>query len=1155
MLVDTQKMVGLILSLDESEMGQVLGIYDAEEQLKVKQDAMEGYINSASIRKDIGDEVYQALGLKFNELAPEFTVESFKSAIGVLVQAIAIENGSMERKKGEAGGKNQNLIKTNWDTLTVERDALTKAIAKLQYLNENRSRPLPGLKKPADDNNRVVMNTQNPMDEKSSTFLNKQEKIAYKISPRLARWLAMDEAEVLKAMGYMDVKNAGLHVSEIDAQMARNDKLVREWEILKTFAKSIGDKKFYLKWGQTVSGRFTILNDINYQESKLHREFVVAEGSTELVDVNDKDARQMLEASILQGLDMDPDKLSPETASAKFNETFKVTAKGIEVAVEGPIKTAYEAMRDGKVDAEAMAEVFDKSEGHHGISSIELLVAWDEAIKSGKKLETHANLEIDAITSGMILTLLQIGSNKALEMAEKGGIYTVERLPDLKKYVEKWLPGVTFTPGALIEAGKKHAAEIEDKLKEAQKKNDKTKILELRNQLEDDAVFKDLYSTIGVAMIGEVQAYKETLLGLAKPSQAQLQQLLMLQQIGDLNLKNIRSIAKSPVMVYIYGATVSSIKKKLTYSLGVDTLVKALKNASKLLKDGKDASAEMNFINGFIPENEWKFVNEFGAKIEKPAEMWEQLLAVDINGVIDDISKVINATFGKAIEVAFDSRLGFVNKNRDAAKAIEMLVFQTYQVRLTDKVQKFLDVKYGVGRHKGESYKLSKYDMQNINQKLADQGYGHNIVWYEDGKTINQSLNKTDTKGGIHSSKVTVGKTSVGGQIKQFKPTVNTGAAPTISVHAIDGRMMLDVLNREIDGKYTGGNIYDAVVLSVNKAMLTDTADSYNTNMIETGFSRSVIADQLKMLENMFYIKDEAGNKQFDELTFNKVLASIGLRPEGELRDDYTKEANRIGLGIGKMLDRLERAEIINGERLSNSGKEFHSGHLYQMGSGVVKVDAANTRAKQFPVIDTIKRLLTDKLLADKKITHAEFDKAGVKLHKDTDYVVNLDDAVKGDTQIQSNANIAQIKTVEGEMTVTDKLWGSLGANDTVQIIASKSSREWLESDDAEGSTKYWANKMLTEVLKSDAKMVANGFDEKLEESGRVKVDGIWIKKIDEGKADTQEEVGKIDSVKYVQDKIAPWIELDELTKQELAKITDKNALDKIAEDINCRKG
>lgn len=52
-------------------------------------------------------------------------------------------------------------------------------------------------------------------------------------------------------------------------------------------------------------------------------------------------------------------------------------------------------------------------------------------------------------------------------------------------------------------------------------------------------------------------------------------------------------------------------------------------------------------------------MNEFGAKITKPAEMWEQLLAIDINPVVYEIGRVINATFGKAIETAFDSRLGF----------------------------------------------------------------------------------------------------------------------------------------------------------------------------------------------------------------------------------------------------------------------------------------------------------------------------------------------------------------------------------------------------------------------------------------------------------------------------------------------------------------
>lgn len=1070
LLTDTQRMVGLILSMDESEMGQVLGIYDADEQLQVKQDARDGYINSASVRGDIGQEVYQALGIKFNSTTPEFTEESFKAALGVLVQAIAVENNSMEMKS-DKGSKNRNLIKTTWDNVPAERNSLIRAMSKLQYMNENRSRPLPSTKKPADRNNRTVMNTQNPIDAKSNEFINKQEKIAYRISPKLKKWLELDETDALKAMGYINVENVDLHASEIDAVLARNDKLVREWNILKTFANGLGDKKFYLNWGQTVSGRFTILNDINYQESKLHREFVVAEGSTIEVDPKSEDGRQMLEASILQGLDMDPDKLSAKTASEKFNKLFKVTDKGIEVTENGAIKEAYDTMREGKFNTEAMAEVFADSEGHHGLSSIELLVEWDRAIRSGEKIKTHANLEIDAITSGMILTLLQIGSDEAVRLAEKGGIYTKDGKEARTAYVKQWLgDDVEFTPGALIEAGKKHAAEIEAKIKTAEG----AELTALRKELENDAVFKDLYSTIGVAMIGEVQSYEKKLKDKDNKTDAELQQLAMLEQIGELNLKNIRSIAKSPVMVFIYGATIASIKKKLTYSLGVDTLVKAMKTASKLVKEGKDATKELKFIKQFEPAKGWSYADGLGGKIDKPAEQWKQLLHTDISQeVVETIDKVINATFGTAIETAFESRLGFVNRNRDAIKTVEILMFEAYQIRLSDAVTELLDSKYGKGRHKGETYKISKEELQDINAKLTEQGYGHNIVWNDtDGSVVNQTLNKTGEKGGKYTASVQVGNTKVGGQIKESKPVVNTGAAPTISIHAIDGRMMLDVLNREVKG-YTGGNVYDAVVLSLDKAMLNDTADTYNTNMIETGFSRSILVDQLATLENMLSTMTDKQKKL--------MFANIGLRPEGTLRDDYTKEVNRLKLGIGKMLELLENAKRVNEERLTNSAKGYSVGHLFQMGAGIVDVEANETRAKALPVIETVKRLLENKHAQDRKVTEKEF---GVK----ADYVFNLDDIAKGETQIQSKANIAQISTGE-YIKLADKLWDSLSSKDVVAIIG-----DYKVPEKADSKSKAYS-KILKGILKSNANILDGTLSkEQLENSGRVLVDGVWTK-------------------------------------------------------------
>ena len=1072
MIIDTQAMVGNILSMDAGEMSKYLGITDPTEQEEVKLNAANGLVSSAAIRKDIGSEVYQALGIRLGKNTPEFTEESFESALGVLVQAIAVDNGTMDMQADKFGGKNQNLISVNKamiesdELLGIEgSNALIKAMNKLQYLNENRNRPLPSFKKmaPVENGKRFVMNTKMAIDSETNAKMNKTEEIAYTISDRLDKYLEMPEEDVLKMMGYKDVENSGLHISEQSAQQARNDKLVREWNILKTFAKAAKGKKFYIPWGQTVSGRYTMLSDLQYQESKLHREFVVADNKEETVDVNNADNVQMMKASILQGLDMDPDKLSPETASAKFDKLVKVTDKGIEITPEldkegkpnntqQAIKEAFEARVKNEFNIEAMAEVFDNSEGHHGLSSIELLVEWDKAIKGKGKFKTASSVEIDAITSGMILTLLQIGTDKAIQMAEKGGIYTADRMPALKEYVKHWLSAdTTFTPGALIEAGKKHAAEIEDKMKTATGKE----LIDLRTELENDAVFKDLYSTIGVAMIGEVQAYKDMLVKNDARTESEDKQLAMLNQIGELNLKNIRSIAKSPVMVYIYGASINSIKKKLTYSLGVDTVVKAIKKASGLLRDGKDATVELAFVDKFIPVKRYK--DMYGMTIDT-AEMSEadKLLHLEVDEKsIEDIGKVIDATFGTAIETAFESRLGFVDKNRDAVKSVEILTFEAYKIKLHEAVKAKLIEKYGSEGIKKGSMALSKDDLVEVNNRLIDEGYGHTIVWNQDGRVRNQSLQKTADKGGIHSSRVRVGDTTVGGQIKESKPIVNTGAASTIPIHAIDGEMIMETLHRELKGelagKYTGGNVYDAVVLGLNKALLTDTADYYNTGTIETGFSRSIMADQLDKLEKMLsgLVKDGL---------INKFTDAIGLRPKGDGAFDYAKEANRLGLSVSKMLERIELAEQLNNERLVNSTKAYGSGHLYQMGSGVVDVKSADeTRAKEFPAIARIKAMLKKVIERDRVKTAEEFKG---KIVDGVDYVLNLNDFIKGANTTESKANLAQFKLLNGKLKVSDKLWSTLTSKDTVQVIGD------LET----------IKESLKDVGKTDANVIGKGF-------------------------------------------------------------------------------
>ena len=1107
MIIDTQAMVGNILSMDDAELIKYYGLTDAEERQTVRENAANGLVSSASVRKSVGAEVYQALGIKLDRNTPEFTQESFESALGVLVQAIAVDNGTVSMEQEKFKNKYQNLISVN--TAMIESDellgmggnnALIKAMNKLQYLNENRNRPLPSFKKmaPVENGKRFVMNTKMAVDKETNEKLNKTEEIAYTISDRLDKYLAMPEEDVLKMMGYKDVENSGLHISEQSAQQARNDKLVREWNILKTFAKAAKGKKFYLNWGQMVNSRYTILSDLHYQESKLHREFVVADNKVETVDVNNADNVQMMKASILQGLDMDPDKLSPETASAKFDETFKVTDKGLEVIKDGPIKEAYEAVRDGKFNIEAMAEVFDDSEGHHGLSSIELLADWHKAIQGNGKFKTASSVEIDAITSGMILTLLQIGTDKAIQMAEKGGIYTADRMPALKEYVRHWLGDVTFTPGALIEAGKKHAAAIE-----AGENATEEQIDMLKGQSKDllsDDVFKDLYSTIGVGMIEEVLAYKTTLMKKDVKTDSEMMQLAMLEQIGELNLKNIRSIAKSPVMVYIYGASIGSIKNKLTHSLGVDTLIKAIKKVSKMqpkveemvklqkeldekekrteeefrqLKAANEFMLDWNnttkFINGFIPDDRKAYKNMYGMKVDT-TDMSEadKLLHLEVDEkTIKKIGEVINATFGTAIEKAFKDKLGFVDDNRDAVKAAEILTFEAYKVYLSEAIEAKLVEKYGSEGPKKGRTALSKNDLVEINNKLIDQGYGHTIVWKEEGRTREQSLDKTADKGGIHSMKVQVGNTKVGGQVKESKVTVNTGAAPTISIHAIDGDLMLETLNRELSGKlvgkYTGGNIYDAFVLGLNSDLLKDTADTYNTKMIETGFSRSILVDQLDKLEKM--LSGLAVKNKLGEFT-----KSLGLRPEGEGATDYTKEANRLELTVNTMLKRLEQAQEANAKRVENSANGYSVGHLYQMGSGVVDVPAANARAKEFPRISRITSILKKVVANDRAKTAEEFKG---KIADGVDYVLDLNDFIKGANGTKSRGNLAQLRLEGTKVRLDDNMLKTLTDRDTVQILGNREAVEKaLEDETHKGSAKWWINDVLTSLEQSEANVI-----------------------------------------------------------------------------------
>ena len=141
------------------------------------------------------------------------------------------------------------------------------------------------------------------------------------------------------------------------------------------------------------------------------------------------------------------------------------------------------------------------------------------------------------------------------------------------------------------------------------------------------------------------------------------------------------------------------------------------------------------------------------------------------------------------------------------------------------------------------------------------------------------------------------------------------------------------------------------------------------------------------------------------------------------------------------------------------------------MGSGVVDVKSADeTRAKEFPAIARIKAMLKKVIERDRTKTAEEFKG---KIADGVDYVLNLNDFIKGANTTESKANLAQFKLLNDKLKVSDKLWNTLTNKDTVQVIGDlEAVKKALEDETHKGSAKWWINDVLTNLEQSEANVI-----------------------------------------------------------------------------------
>ncbi len=863
-------------------------------------------------------------------------------------------------------------------------------INKLKYLNVNEKRKVPTLK-PTPKAPKTILNSSYNANPDLTEFIEKQNSVPWRYKEDFAEiydaWQktlpndkdTKEEAKIkeeareliLISLGKEVVDTNKQHVSELKVIMSNNDKIERELEVLMSMYPTLNGKDFYLDWVETASGRATISSDMHPQESKLIRSLIeqpTQKGKKpghnvplEFKDFN-KDSKkvQMLEGALAQAFDMDPDKNSKPTILKAIREVVDITGSDVAINTNTDFGKALELVVTGsgtpKETANAMNLIFNEGEGHHALQAARMLKrlrTWKKSDQS-KPFNNDLTIETDAITSGMILTLMQIVDNTAIDFLAKGGIYTENTLNKWSEYTKKWLKlsydmndmdstNIEFGPAGLIEAGNFHQklldggeaelAKIRTHYKTLASEKEKKFVTNMVNEIETTEVFQDLYKTIGIEMQDAVNEKKidiknqlsrinntvATKLGLqislgkqGKKLKKADKQILssaqklndrlklqdsMLDKIGEITPKKLRAIAKDPVMTYIYGSMIKSIRKNLGGSVGVAHFVDSIKikhelesridNGEKFEKGSKEDKA-LKIANRFIDatldaverrtsfgrkypfdvrkslkykelNNEDKIVSKSYFKDEQ-TPLHKVLMNLEINDdIVGVLTKAVNDTFGDAIADAFEAKTGSVDTYRNMMKSTELFSFELFRSK-TEIYKKALMDKYdGV---------IPDFEFRDMLKSMEEAGIGADVPTgnykttdrrlpilnmetgpESKGASVTIRFNKDDLldKNGKLLDAKTNKQTRAYARLTGRDFVSNTGAVATTSIHQMDSRGITVTVSGE-----SWLSIYDAVVQASDPDNVEYVTGKYNTTIFDQNSERDILGDNIRKMTGIF---------------------------------------------------------------------------------------------------------------------------------------------------------------------------------------------------------------------------------------------------------------------------------------------------------------
>jgi hypothetical protein len=1061
--------------------GQIRTIWGTTNDTETPRKLMrEGKMPKHMIESKLGSVLIKMLPIKFTGKEPHNTKADLAAALGALgfkylfdnnlvqVDTETTKNGvdtKISYKKTNIDGKSIIPVRIlltgpispeEWNSLKDATDKLELSpVRERRGLNSSPVKTIP----------KYIRHTKTEVTDSDTEYMKDVQSTPYKFNEFAKElhkmWNNGSDEGVAKvyALLRIDEPITDGHIEDTMSSIADNNanKL-----IVATMMEQYTEDEFYFDSTVLVNGRYSLDNNTNPVESKIVRmltgtqvdeESVHERGMNSVVRFGNKDESikefdlHMFQLSLAQALDMDADKQLDESAIADLNKEMVTIKKDGTIIYsddgKGPLlKKAVEAMVNDTDDLpKLMKKIFPHMEGYHGMAAIHTLALLTKHNKEnkGKDFNHTLQLESDAITSGMALTLMEINSEEAINMLERMGIYSEEAVKDYKVLAE--IAGLKMptnrdgeeqvTHGLLLEMGKKLSSMDDDKLMEKFKEKN----------IEDDRIdrmlkrarFTDLYTMVADEVRESVRIFSGSIDERIEEIQKKLKDIksekekeelaetLETWEIAKKLLKVIpvesivRSLAKKPVMVYIYGSAISSIKKKILFTLVKEQMLKNFKEDNEFSNLGDDQAAAamkslVDYMKGSEVEPEYKEYNaETDSVVTSQNYIPKNMILPTASWLkLQDASDLV---FGDAFEGVFNNHFRFVDNYRDVIKTFETLRYAINRHAFKKEVDELIAKKKAELNGESGEVVISEGEMREIAEKV-NEDYGHHTARENGGKL---PLSKTERVSGsaINSTTKTTtkGKSTYHSSYAQAAITIeisNTGAASVTTIHDKDGSI--------ISGAVLGQavlNIYDAIVSGMNNNNKLN--ERYNEKAMDSWKSSGLI--QKEMRELLVSLAAAAGPT---EDTNKTIISQMSYEVKDHLFKTFTTLMDmkntrgqnspsnpQVEIPVGIMMSTIDDI-LRDTDKLSG---KFHILHGYvsdkskaHIGEHEVTTNKDDSQVEQMKtVLNELSKELAD--FREVKTAVDSFEKTVESILSDKEYDANKEDIIK---QIQDK--IADMK-------------------------------------------------------------------------------------------------------------------------------------------------